>query len=105
MTESLRFFEGVAIISQRKSGRDYYGLINKKGNLLIEPIHEEIMLLGTDRLALGKTDNSEENAYMKYAMYTVSGERLTEHVYTYMGPFGKKWDLRLRWKTNATYGF
>lgn len=83
------YYEGVAIVSLKNKESYLYGLINKKGEQLITPIHEEIILLGAERLALGKTNNLGDYTYVKYALATVDGERLTEFLFTYVGSFRK----------------
>ena len=84
------FKDGRAVISIAKNYDYKYGLIDKKGNYIFEPIYGNMMTLGENRVALGKAIDPEK-PYLgyKYALGDYNGNILTDFKYNSISQFDK----------------
>ncbi|MPM32144.1 hypothetical protein SDC9_78703 [bioreactor metagenome] len=82
------FKDGVAVVSEADSFGGPYGVINKKGEYIYQPIFNDIKNIGEDRLALGMGIGEGDIKLRNiYAIGDTSGKVLTDFIYRYVGEY------------------
>jgi hypothetical protein len=87
-TGAQAFKDGLAIVNTDEQYRFKYGVIDPTGKLVIQPIYNEITMLGENRLALGKA-LAEDAPYKgsKFAIADRNGNLLTEFKFFDVQPY------------------
>lgn len=81
-TGAQAFKNGRAVVNVDEQYRFKYGLIDTTGSFVIEPIYNDINMLGENRVAIGKAlDEENPFAGSKYAIADINGRILTEFKY------------------------
>ncbi|WCK52654.1 WG repeat-containing protein [Aneurinibacillus sp. Ricciae_BoGa-3] len=82
------FENGTAVVNIAEDYRNQWGLINKTGTFIIQPYYNEIRRLGEDKLAVGRAlDKHKPYLGSKFALYDLSGRKLSDFVYDNILPF------------------
>ncbi|MFZ3170928.1 MAG: WG repeat-containing protein [Carboxydocellales bacterium] len=83
------FHEGRAVVNTSTDIlTNQYGLIDRKGNLLIKPVYNDLLYLGEGRVAAGKALDSKK-PYMgsKYAIANLDGNILSNFIFSSVEPY------------------
>ncbi|MDR7002450.1 WG repeat-containing protein [Neobacillus niacini] len=82
-SEAEAFSQGRAIVNVSDDYSNHYGVMNRKGQFLIKPEHDQIFYLGEERYQIGKAINPEQ-PYLgtKYAVADVEGHLITGFIYS-----------------------
>ncbi|MBX7395943.1 WG repeat-containing protein [Clostridium chauvoei] len=82
------FKDGVAIVSTSENFNGHYGVINKIGKYIYEPIYSNIKSLSEKRLALGMPlGDIKDIVNSIYALGDTDGNRLSEFIYLNIDEF------------------
>lgn len=82
------FKDSVAIVSEESLYNGPYGVINKDGEYIYKLEYSDIIVLGEDRLALGKPLGKDEFVLRSiYAIGDTKGNLLTEYMYLEVGEY------------------
>ncbi|MFD2445117.1 WG repeat-containing protein [Bacillus sp. CGMCC 1.16607] len=74
---------GGAVVNKNEDVRFNNGLIDHEGKFIIDPNYSEIVMLGENRLAVGKAINKEiPMGGTLYAIVDINGKFLTDHKFT-----------------------
>lgn len=89
-TNSQPFQEGRAVINNAPDYGNQYGLIDKSGKVIIKPIYNDLLQIGSGRIAVGKAiKEGEPFIGSHYAIATNNGRFLTDFVYNQVSMFEK----------------
>lgn len=87
-TSASEFKNGVAIVGMGPIYSENFGVISEKGHYIYEPIYDDIINLGEDRIALGKFSSDEKIPFsFKYAIGDTAGKLLTEYLFLSIGEY------------------
>lgn len=80
--DAQNFNQGRAVVNLSDSYTNEYGLIDMKGNFAINPVYNEIRLLGENRVTVGKVID-KENQYLgsKYSVADLNGHFFVGFIY------------------------
>lgn len=82
------FKDNVAVVSESDNFSGPYGLINKKGKYVYEPIFSDIKILGENRVALGMPiGDGEIKLRSIYAIGNTDGKLLTDFIHLSVGEY------------------
>ncbi|WP_442597990.1 WG repeat-containing protein [Neobacillus sp. D3-1R] len=77
-----------AVVNMGEDFRFQYGLINRLGSFVIEPKYNNILMLGEERIAVGKAiDEKRPFIGSIYAIADINGNFLTEFKFTDVHPY------------------
>lgn len=81
-TTALPFDGGVAVVNTSDDFKNKYGLINRNGDYLIQPTYNDLIILGQERVAVGKAANPDMPYIVSiYAVAKTTGQFLTDFLY------------------------
>lgn len=81
-TGTQSFSNGRAVVNTASDFKNKYGLIDNKGKFIVKPQYNDIVILGEDRIALGKAIKKDEPYYGSvYAIGDIHGNILTDFIY------------------------
>lgn len=82
------FENGRAVINASQDYGNKYGLIDRHGTFIIEPLYNDVIILGEHRIAVGKAIDKEK-PYLgsKYAVTNWKGDFLTDFIYEHISHF------------------
>ncbi|WNF36744.1 WG repeat-containing protein [Bacillaceae bacterium IKA-2] len=87
-TVATPFENGRAVVIDAANSRNKKGLIDKAGMYIIEPIYNDLTILGENRIAVGvAVDEKQPFLGSKYALANWNGQILSEFIYNYVSQY------------------
>lgn len=76
------FQDGRAVVGISEGIKNGYGLIDRQGNYMIKPQYNDLLMLGSSRVAVGEAKVADKPYYSSvYAIATTEGKLLTDFKY------------------------